>query len=313
MKKEPYYILGLDPGIGSCGFSLVDTANGEILEMGSHLFDIPQEDKTKQSLAKGRRAARSARRNNERTKNRQKHCLALLKANKLIPEEASKEWLQSKKGDKPIIDLRADGLDCVLSDRELAQVLYSLSGRRGYFPNGEGDGRDADDDSGKVLSALVQNDKEMKETGYRTIGEFLHEKGRTRNKAGTYEYCVRNTQIIDEIHAILEAQRRLGNPKASQKLEDDYINNTEWRAVNPDYDKLIYSKVGMCSYFPNEKRAAKADLSFELCRAYEKFGHIVMIDSDGTESLLKEDHIQSYIANLFSIKPTSVKYSKRKR
>ncbi|WP_282191854.1 type II CRISPR RNA-guided endonuclease Cas9 [Adlercreutzia caecimuris] len=309
MQKEPYYILGLDPGIASCGFALIDTSNHKILEMGAHLFDAPQESKTKVSLAVGRRNARSARRNNARTKNRQKHCFSLLKSHGIVPEESAKEWLQSKKGDKPIIDLRVDGLDRVLEDREFAQVLYSLSGRRGYFPNGEGDGKDAGDDSGKVLSALAQNDRQLEESGCRTVGEFLLQKGRSRNRAGAYENCVRNSQIVDEAHKIFEAQRSLGNLKASKDFEDAYVENITWRAINSDYDDLVYGRVGACSYFKEEKRAARADLSFELCRAYEKLGHIVMVDSEGNESSLTNDQIGQYVLKLFSVKPKSVKYS----
>ena len=40
---EPrHLVLGLDPGIASCGFALIDTSNQEILEMGSRLFDAPR-------------------------------------------------------------------------------------------------------------------------------------------------------------------------------------------------------------------------------------------------------------------------------
>lgn len=307
--REPYYILGLDPGIASCGFALIDTANCVILEMGSHLFDAPQENKTKRSLAAGRRNARSMRRNNKRTKDRQKHCINILKEHGLVPAETTKEWFQTKKGDKPTIELRVAGLDRSLSDREFAQVLYSLSGRRGYFPNGESEGKEQGDDSGKVLSALAQNDEEMAELGCRTIGEFLFQKGRTRNKAGAYENCVRNTQIIAEVKSIFEAQREKGNSSATHELEADYLENIVWRAINPDYDDMIYGRVGSCSYFKNEKRASKADLSSELCRAYEKLGHIVMIDFDGNESFLTKNQINVYINKLFSVKPKSVKYS----
>lgn len=309
MRKKPYFVLGLDPGIASCGFALIDIDNHEILEMGSHLFDAPQESKSKESLTVGRRKARSARRNLRRTKNRQKHCLNLLKSSGLVPKEATKEWMQSRKGDKPIIELRVDGLDRVLSDREFAQVLYSLSGRRGYFPNGEGDGKDARDDSGEVLAALARNDEDLKASGCRTIGEFLSTKERSRNRAGAYENCVRNTQIISEVKTIFATQRAKGNHKASEELEKAYLKNITWRAFNSEYDELVYGRVGMCSYFKNEKRAAKADLSFELCRAYERFGHIAMVDADGEESFLTTDQINDYIRRLFSTKPKSVKYS----
>ena len=105
--------------------------------MGSHLFKTPQEDKTKVSLAVTRRNARSIRRNTLRTSLRLTHCLALLVEAGLVPNSADKKWFQTVKGDKPVLKLRAMGLARLLTDREFAQVLYSLCGRRGYIPHME--------------------------------------------------------------------------------------------------------------------------------------------------------------------------------
>ena len=98
---RPYLVLGLDPGIASCGFCLLDMTNHKILEMGTHLFKAPQEDKTKTSLAVKRRNARSIRRNTLRTKTRLKHCMKLFKEAGLVPTDADKSWFQSKKGTSP--------------------------------------------------------------------------------------------------------------------------------------------------------------------------------------------------------------------
>jgi len=144
-SDERYLVLGLDLGIASCGFALIDRAAGTILELGSHLFDTPADAKTKTSLAAKRRGARSARRNTKRHRDRQKHCLAILARHGLVQPGTQKEWLHSAKGDRPVLELRAAGLDNLLSDRQLSQVLYNLSTRRGYIPHGEGDGgEDAD-------------------------------------------------------------------------------------------------------------------------------------------------------------------------
>ena len=172
---RPYLVLGLDPGIASCGFCLLDMTNHKILEMGSHLFKAPQEDKTKTSLAVTRRKARSIRRNTARTAARLKHCLELLAGAGLVPADADKTWLQTKKGDKPILKLRAGGLDRLLTDREFAQVLYSLCGRRGYIPHGEGRlGETDEDESKKVLGAIKKNQDAMAAGSYRTVGEMLN-------------------------------------------------------------------------------------------------------------------------------------------
>ena len=267
--NRPYLVLGLDPGIASCGFCLLDMTNHKILEMGSHLFDAPQEAKTKTSLAVTRRNARSARRSTLRTATRMKHCLALLKGADLVPEDADKAWLQSKKGDKPILKLRANGLDRKLADREFAQVLYSLCGRRGYIPHGEGRLGETDDGEGrKVLSAIKANEATMKRCNYRTVGEMLYANhGKSRNHGGDYSLCVYNSQIKDEVHALFAAQRALGNSKASEGFEKDYIDCLEWEKKTVDHDKRVYELVGACPYFPEEKRAADADISSELCRA----------------------------------------------
>jgi len=306
---NPYYVLGLDPGIASCGFALIDTNNHKILEMGAHLFDAPQESKTKTSLAVARRNARSSRRNNERTKNRQKHCIRILVAAGLAPEGADGKWFQTVAGDKPSLELRAKGLDERLSDREFAQVLFTLSTRRGYIPHGEGAVGDidsnADNETGKVLKAVADNARIMRDNGYRTVGEMLYRMGSSRNKAGEYDHSVRCSQIVDEVHALFEAQRSCGNSKATEDLESRYVDNLTWEKKTADHDAQVYSRVGACSYFPNEKRAARADLSSELCNAYERFAHLVMVDEAGAEARLTAQQRDGYVSLLFSPVPAN--------
>lgn len=305
MEPERHYlVLGLDPGIASCGFALLDMTDNSILEMGVHLFDAPQEDKTKVSLAVGRRNARSARRNNYRTKMRLKHCLELLKQAGLVPEEADRRWFQSRPGDRPVLKLRARGLDVLLTDRELAQVLYALCQRRGYIPHGEGSFGETDDTEGrKVLDAVRKNTEALKAGNFRTVGEMLNAEGASRNKGGVYARCILNSQIQDEVRAIFSAQRSLGSTKATEELEDAYISCLTWEKSSLDHDEKTYGLVGCCSYFCDQKRAANADISSELCRAYERLGHIVIIREDGSEQTLSKDQINGYIATLFSVEP----------
>lgn len=302
--NRPYLVLGLDPGIASCGFCLLDMTNHKILEMGSHLFKAPQEDKTKTSLAVTRRSARSVRRNTARTAARLKHCLELLTSAGLVPADADKTWFQTKKGDKPVLKLRASGLDRLLTDREFAQVLYSLCGRRGYIPHGEGRLGETDDSEGKkVLGAIKRNQDAMAAGNYRTVGEMLNAQGRSRNRGGDYSLCVYNSQIQDEAKALFAAQRAHGNAAATRQLEDGYLACLTWEKKSLDHDARVYGLVGPCSYFPGEKRAASADVSSELCRAYERLGHIVIVHEDGSEQALTASQIDGYLKILFSTAP----------
>ena len=299
-NERPYLVLGLDPGIGSCGFALLDMTNHKILELGSHLFDVPQESKTRVSLAVTRRNARSVRRNTLRTKNRLKHCLELLVKNGLAPEGADKTWLQQKKGDKPVLKLRRKGLDELLTPREFAQVLYSLCGHRGYIPHGEGSGETDDAEGRKVLGAIKKNSEALASGKYRTVGEMLAATGCSRNHGGDYTYCVYNSQIQDEVRKLFAAQRSLGGNVASAEFEQAYLDCLTWEQKSLDHDKKVYETVGACVYFPAEKRAASADVSSELCRAYERLGHLVIVGEDGSETALSQERINAYLSVLFS-------------
>ena len=306
LKEKPYIVLGLDIGIGSCGWALLDLANRIIIDMGVRLWDVPQESKTKISKAEKRREERSSRRNIKRNSDRAKHCLNLLIKYGFVPEGVNKSWIQTVKGDPQPLESRAKALDELIDNRHLAQALYNISLRRGYIPHGEGsDSKDSDDK--KVLVALKENERIMLEKGYRTVGEMLYrsdEKNpRSRNRDGNYSYCVPMSLLVDEAKKIIQTQHSLGNTLAIEDFENDFIDVMTWEKDVKNLEERIYNSVGHCVYFPEEKVAAKACLSFEMCCAFERVNHIRIIDSDGKEKGLPS-HIKRWcMEELFSIKP----------
>jgi CRISPR-associated endonuclease Csn1 len=58
--------------------------------------------------------------------------------------------------------------------------------------------------------------------------------------------------------------------------------------------------VGSCTYFPDEKRAARADLSSEMCNAREALSRLVMVGEDGSERRLSRQQQEGYVSVLFS-------------
>lgn len=317
VEFSPYLVLGLDIGIASCGWALLDTANKQVVDMGVHLWDVPQEDKTKTSLAKKRRAARSMRRNIRRSSDRMKHCLELFKRHGLVPQDAQKAWMQTVKGDRQPLESRVEALDANVSDRALAQALYNICNRRGYIPHGEG-GADGDVEGRKVLAALEENSKVMEENGYRTVGEMMLREGQkqgcsngqSRNKGGDYSRCVRMSQLLEEVNAIFEAQRNLGNAAATEDLQEEFIDCLTWEKSSADHDEHVYSTVAFCTYFADKgiKAAAKACLSFEICTAYERVNNVRIVNSRGDEEPLPPEIKRWCIATLFS--PVPVKGNK---
>lgn len=305
-SNTPYQVLGLNIGIGSLGWCLLDVANKQIVGTGVHLWETPQEPKTKISTATTRRAARSARRNKKRHANRMSECLKLLKAHGLIPEDATAASLQTVKGDLQPLEARMKALDEKLTDRELAQALYNLCNRRGYIPHGDGD---ASDPEGKrVLTAIAENSRLISEKGYRTAGEMMLEEGRaqgkqcgsSRNKQGNYSRCLTLEQLLSETDAIFEAQRFLENPNATDELQDAFKACMSWQKPTYDRDDRIYSTVGSCIYFLEEKRAPKACLSAERCAAYERLSNVRIVLPDNKEQTLTAEQREEAICILFS-------------
>lgn len=305
-KREPYRVLGLDIGIASCGWSVLDLANKQLVDMGVHLWDPPQEPKTKTSTAATRRAGRSQRRNTKRTADRKKHCFELFQRYGLAPKDATREWIQTVKGDVQPLEARAEGLSRVLSDREFAQALYNICARRGYIPHGEGSDTD-DPDAGKVLKAIDANKRLMAERGYETVGQLLFENfannTASRNKGGDYAQCITNAQLQDEVRVLFARQRALGNARASEEFCTDYLACLTWQQPSDEHDEKVYRTVGKCTYFPEEMRAAKACTSFELCAAYERVNHVTYVTPDKVEHKLPPYVKAEAIKTLFSPVP----------
>lgn len=297
-----HLVLGMDPGIASCGFALIDINNHEILEIGVRLFDSPTHPKTGQSLAVIRRGFRSTRRNIDRTQARLKHCLEVLEKYDVIPQDATKEFFHTTKGDKQPLKLRVEGLDRLLTNREWALVLYSLCKRRGYIPHGEGS-QDKSSEGGKVLSALAANKEAFAETSCRTVGEWLAQQPQSRNRGGNYDKCVTHAQLIEETRVLFEAQRSFGSQYASAELEEAYVQVCDWERSRKDFDRRSYDLVGYCTYFPTEKRAARCTLTSELVAAYGALGNITIVHEDGTTRTLTTAERDKCIAILFSCEP----------
>lgn len=307
---KPYLVLGLDIGIASCGWGLLDTANRNVVAMGVHLWDAPQQDKNKKSLAAVRREARSSRRNTKRSADRAKHCLETFVKFGLVPEGADKSWMQTVKGDPQPLESRVAALDGPIEDRHLAQALYNICLRRGYIPHGEGSD-DNDSDGKKVLKAISDNEHIMLQKGYRTVGEMMLKEGReqgsshgkSRNKDGDYSRCVLMSQLVDEAKAIIDSQRKFGNAHTTEEFQKEFIKNLTWEKDTSGHDEQVYQTVAQCTYFPELKAAAKACLSFEMCAALERVNHVRVVDSKGVEMPLPP-HIKRWCMEiLFSPSP----------
>lgn len=251
--------LGLDLGIGSCGWALVTEQS--LVALGTRTFDVPETDKERTPTNQLRRVARGMRRVIRRRRQRMNDIRALLHRHGLLADD-NKHTLADRLD--PWL-LRAEGLDRRLSPRELALALGHIAKHRGFKSNSKRDrGANAPDESSKMLAAAAK--LQRKEAAWRSVAEtFLNDpelQGRRRNRDGLYDRSVLREDLEREVHRLLRTQRALGNTHASETLETDFIETAFFQRPLADSE----DKVGFCPLEPAEKRAARPSPSFEMFR-----------------------------------------------
>lgn len=286
------YGIGLDIGIASVGSSAVGLdAAGEpcgILRLGSRVFDKAEQPKTGESLATPRRTARGMRRRLGRKALRRQDIYKLLETAKLATREEMRSLFAAGRLED-IYALRSRALDGRVSPQEFARILLHLSQRRGFKSNRKSDA--ADQEAGRLLSAVAANKELMEQKGYRTAGEMFYKDERyaahKRNKAEDYLATVGREMVAEETTLLFEAQRGFGMTWATPELEAEYLailtrqrSFDEGPGGNSPYGgNQIEKMVGRCTLEPDEPRAAKATYSFEYFTLLQKINHIRILQA----------------------------------
>ena len=296
--SEFHYALGLDIGIGSVGWAVLqNNSDGEpirVQDLGVRIFDKAEQPKTGASLALPRREARSARRRLRRHRHRLERIRYLLERFGIMSIQEI-EAMYAKGGfPKSPYQLRAEALERPLTKEEAVRVLIHLAQRRGYQSNSTAEAARDEKETGKVKSAIEENRRCMELHGYRTVGEMMFRDERfwqknpdgtrfhqTRNKAEDYRFTVERASVADEIHRIFAAQRQLGVEWMSEELEaaySDIFSGQRSFDEGPGGDSPFGGgqKVGICTFEKNppEQRAYKATYTFEYFKLLQDLNHI---------------------------------------
>lgn len=272
------YRLGLDLGTNSIGWSLLEidengVITGHIIDMGVRIFSDGREPKTGEPLAVARRTARSIRKNLARRKQRRNQLFKLLQKNKLFPEireEAEKVKLYNP------YELRVEALDRKLDPYELGRVLFNIGVRRGFksnrkdLPDEKPDQDQSTDENSSNLEEtdpfkMKQGEKclhleaAIKNSGYRTLGEFLwkeHQKTADQKKDRVGLRFVPDRTLYYPLRQLYEAE--FAAIRAKQEM---YYPDIQWDEI---HEKIFYQRPlkpqerGSCQFMTGEYRSFKA-------------------------------------------------------
>ena len=295
------YRLGLDLGTNSIGWAVysLDSENepNELVDMGVRIFSDGRDPKTKEPLAVARRTARGQRKLIYRRKLRRKSVFRLLQQQNLFPK--TKEESQKLKALNPYM-LRVKALDEKLEPYELARVLFNLSVRRGFKSNRK-DGSGEEEVTSKSGEKLSQKDmcnelaKAIKESGCRTIGEFLW-KNKDKNKGlrfvpGRMTYYPLRQMYIDEFNAI-------------RTVQEAFYKSVDWEAI---FDEIFFQRPlkaqerGRCQYMQEKERTFKAMPCAQKLRMLQEVRNMDYQNERGQKIPLSEED-EKIILNLLDTK-----------
>ena len=265
-KPNPLnYILGLDIGIASVGWAMVEIDDKEnpvrLIDLGVRVFERAEVPKTGDSLAAARRSARSLRRLIRRRAHRLLRTRRLLKHEGVLkPEDFDENGFIKLLPNTPW-QLRAAALDRRLAPLEWAAVLLHLVKHRGYLSQRKNEGETADKELGALLKGVADNTLALQAGDFRTpaelaLNKFEKESGHIRNQRGDYSHTFSRKDLQAELVLLFEKQKEFGNPYVSDDLKNGIENllMTQRPALSGD---AVQKMLGHCTFEPAEPKAAK--------------------------------------------------------
>jgi CRISPR-associated endonuclease Csn1 len=276
---ERQRILGIDLGIASCGWAIIEFDGNiwRIVHVGVWEWDAPEyidKGKTRKSNLKERGVTRRRRRLLD-VRQKRMHDLRQLLAEYNILKRTDRNALHFPKLNP--WRLRKEALERKLSAEEWAVVLGHMAGHRAYWSNAKRKKNETDDDRKKLLKALKENEREFEtarmERTARTVGEWLANKDTQRNRSGDFRHSIKREWVKQEAALLFKRQHELGNPFALSSLCDRYAPLAfEQGAITPP-------EIGPCTFEPHEPRAAKHSYSFEQFRLLQRLTNIRIISA----------------------------------
>lgn len=269
------YVLGLDIGITSVGWAVLNLDDKRVENLGVRAFNAAENPKTGASLAAPRREARCARRRLRRRAGRLRRAKDLFVTHGLVTAERRETAFLQPDHEQTPWKLRAEGLDRLLNGEEFARALFHIIKRRGFRSNRK-KLRKADED-GKMLAGIGENIRLMQERGYRTAGEMYWSdarfRDRKRNAAGSYLHTLDRPTLEDEITTLFARQRGLGSRFADPGFEQEVLDVFRWQKPYASGDDII-KMIGYCTFEKTELRAPRSSYHAERCMLLQKINSL---------------------------------------
>lgn len=284
--------LGIDIGITSVGYGIINLDTKEFVDYGVRLF--------KEGTAtdnETRRNTRSRRRLLRRKKTRLSDMKNILKANHIMSE--TYQPLSN------VYELRCKGLTQKLSNDELTAVILHITKHRGSVLETVTEDDDKISDTESLKAVLQKNERLIRQGKYicEIQCERLHTDQTVRGHTNTFstkDYISELQEILkhqdlsadlcEKIISVVKRRRAYYEGPGSEKSPTPYGRFIEVDGQIKQID-LIEKMRGACSVFPDEPRAPKLAVSADLFNFLNDLNNLRIneekLTTEEKESILK--------------------------
>ncbi|MDE7456870.1 MAG: CRISPR-associated protein Csn1 [Prevotella sp.] len=307
-------ILGIDTGISSHGWAIVDKGEGRtrLVAKGTNIFseDVKNGENGKESSKAAERTGyRSVRKHYWRRRLRKIRLLTILSNHHLCPpldssslrlwrlkkiypdNELFMEWQRTE--DKNDINPYRYRYICLTQKLDMTDItqryilgraLYHINQRRGFLSNRKVMPKESD---GAVKEGISSLTAKMNEAGCEYLGEYFYQLYQQGEKIRNH-YTARKEHYLKEFHAIC----------AKQELGEELIKNLE-RAIF--YQRPLKSQkgqVGTCTFEKGKSRCPSSHPMYEDFRMYQFLNSIklqVCTQYENTERGLTDEEKEKVI------------------
>jgi CRISPR-associated endonuclease Csn1 len=297
-------ILGIDGGIASIGWAVVDISDGAagIVAAGVRMFDAPETDKERTPTNAVRRLHRGQRRVLRRRRQRMAAIRSLFHEHGLLAETGRHALRQV--GLNPW-RLRADGLERALSGAEFAIVLGHIARHRGFRSNAKREaGANAMDETSKMKKAIAATQERLGQ--WQTVGVMFARDpayaDRKHNRGQNFDRSIQRSDHEQEVRALFAAQRRLGNALATEALQEAYADKAFSQRPLADSEHMVQR----CPFERTEMRTARRSYAFEMFRLLSRLANL-RLTARGEEWPLSPEQIAQITADFGKQKKISFK------
>ncbi|MFV8471565.1 type II CRISPR RNA-guided endonuclease Cas9 [Mycoplasma sp. B6188] len=259
--------LGFDLGVGSVGWSVVDSQTNQIYYLGSRLFSSAQ-------TAEERRAYRGARRLIRRRKYKNQRLVSLIwKYNDYFQFKDKSEILannlKQQQENDIVLNLKVLALNSTIEPKQLAWILHDYLQNRGYFYE--------NNENVNIYPSEKLLEHYNKYGFYNGIID-LNDQNQTKDEQLMEDFNFSNKQWLNEIKQVLNSQDNLSDEFIKEYLDlfgfvremskgpgslnsvspyGIYGYDKEQKKVVELYKNIWDKTIGKCSIFNAEYRAPK--------------------------------------------------------